>query len=264
MPDYSATIDDVREYWNRRPCNVRHSDLAIGSKEYFDAVEARKYRVEPHIPAFAGFERWRGKRVLEIGCGIGTDAANFARHGAHYVGVELSEVSLELAKRRFEVLDLPGEFFVGDVEHLTESDVPEGPYDLIYSFGVLHHTPDIARALSELRNFSGNGTELRVMLYARNSWKAFMIEEGLDQPEAQDGCPIALTFTRESAKKLFVEAGFEVTQVWQDHIFPFNVEHYVNYEYVFEPWFREMPAHLFQVLEKRLGWHLLVTAQLGQ
>src|SRR6266536_5458622 len=89
-------IGAVRDFWNARPCNIRHSPKAVGTREYFDEVEWRKYFVEPHIPAFAQFERWRGKRVLEIGCGIGTDSINFARSGADLTIVELSENSLEL------------------------------------------------------------------------------------------------------------------------------------------------------------------------
>jgi 2-polyprenyl-3-methyl-5-hydroxy-6-metoxy-1,4-benzoquinol methylase len=85
-----VAITRVKDYWDTRPCNIRHSPQPVGTKEYFDEVEARKYRVEPHIPAFAEFERWRGKRVLEIGCGIGTDTVNFARHGADVTSVDLS------------------------------------------------------------------------------------------------------------------------------------------------------------------------------
>jgi 2-polyprenyl-3-methyl-5-hydroxy-6-metoxy-1,4-benzoquinol methylase len=96
-------IGRVRDYWNARPCNLRHSTAAIGSRQYFEEVEARKYMVEPHIPGFAEFERWRGKKVLEIGCGIGTDTINFARHGALVTTVDLSEESMGLARKRASI-----------------------------------------------------------------------------------------------------------------------------------------------------------------
>src|SRR5919204_2072970 len=90
------SITDVQRYWDARPCNIRHSPKPVGSKEYFDEVEARKYLVEPHIPAFAEFDRWAGKRVLEDGCGIGTDSINFARSGAELIAVDLSGDSLAI------------------------------------------------------------------------------------------------------------------------------------------------------------------------
>jgi 2-polyprenyl-3-methyl-5-hydroxy-6-metoxy-1,4-benzoquinol methylase len=99
-------IDRVQDYWNSRPCNIRHSTAPVGTKEYFDQVEARKYFVEYHIPAFAEFQRWRGKKVLEIGCGIGTDTINFARAGAQVTTVDLSEKSMELARTRAAVFGL--------------------------------------------------------------------------------------------------------------------------------------------------------------
>src|SRR6266849_5449545 len=99
-------IERVQDYWNSRPCNIRHSPKPVGTREYFDEVEARKYFVESHIPGFAEFARWNGKKVLEIGSGIGTDTINFARHGAQVTAVDLTEKSLEVARQRAKVFGL--------------------------------------------------------------------------------------------------------------------------------------------------------------
>ena len=97
-------LDQVRNYWNTRPCNIRHSQSESGTLDFFQEVESRRYANEPHNYTFPEFERWKGLRVLEIGCGIGTDATNFARHGAVYTGVDLSAASIELAKKDFKCL----------------------------------------------------------------------------------------------------------------------------------------------------------------
>ena len=148
----SVSLDAVRDYWNRRPCNVRHSRKTLGSRDYFDEVEARRYFVEPHIPVFADFSRWNGKRVLEIGCGIGTDTIRFARAGARVTAVDVSDESIELARHRANVYGLEDriQFHCADAEHLSDA-IPAEPYDLVYSFGVIHHTPHPERAIRQIR-----------------------------------------------------------------------------------------------------------------
>jgi SAM-dependent methyltransferase len=258
----STTIETVKAYWDARPCNIRHSKLPIGSKEYFDEVEARKYYVEPHIPGFAQFERWKGRKVLEVGCGIGTDTINFARAGAEVTAVDLSSESLAVARQRVKVFGLESRvrFFEADAERLGEA-VPSQRYDLVYSFGVIHHTPHPERAVAQIRKFMDRNSELRLMVYARNSWKRIMIDAGFDQPEAQSGCPVAFTYTAEQIRNELLQ-GFEILSIEQDHIFPFVVEKYVKYEYELVPWFASMPREVFRALEKNLGWHTLVVARL--
>ncbi len=256
----TPNVHTVKQFWDSRPCNVRHSTKELGSREYFDEVEAKKHFVEPHILPFADFPVWKGKRVLEIGCGLGTAAVNFAKHGAEYTGVELSSESLALAKRRFEVYGYSGNFYEGNAERLT-SFLPSAKYDLIYSFGVIHHTPNPHLVIEQCsRLLNTNGT-LKIMMYAKNSWKNFMIGNGLDQPEAQTGCPIAFTYTQQEIFNLLAPY-FRVTSIVQDHIFPYQIEAYNMGQYIKEPWFESMPDKMFKTLEQNLGWHLLITAKL--
>jgi SAM-dependent methyltransferase len=259
-----VSIDTVKAYWDARPCNIRHSKKPVGSKEYFDEVETRKYYVEPHIPGFAQFPRWKGKRVLEVGCGIGTDTINFARAGAQVTAVDLSTQSLAVARQRAEVFGLKDRitFHQADAERLSAT-VPVERYDLVYSFGVIHHTPNPPRAAAEIRKYMDAASELRLMVYAKNSWKNIMIEAGFDQPEAQSGCPVAFTYTDDEVREDLLK-GFEVQSIEQDHIFPFVVEKYVKYEYEIVPWFAAMPREMFRALEKSLGWHKLVVARTGR
>jgi len=268
-------IDQVQRYWDARPCNVRHSPKPVGSKEYFDEVEARKYLVEPHIPQFTEFERWAGKRVLEVGCGIGTDSINFARAGAKLTAVDLSGESLRIAEERAVVMGVADRirFVQANAEELT-SAIDDGPYDLVYSFGVIHHTPHPDRALSQIRSVLAPGGTLKLMIYHRHSWKVFWIlaaqERGrfwktdelvAKHSEAQTGCPVTFTYSRREARELVEQEGFRIEELRVDHVFPYRIREYVEYRYIKEPYFRWMPQPLFHAFERRFGWHLLVTAE---
>ena len=275
-PDRFAAVplDRVREFWNRRPCNVRHSPKPVGTREYFDEVEGRRYFVEPHIPRFADFSSWNGKRVLEIGCGIGTDTMNFARAGAEVTAVDLSDESIAIARDRARVLGLEDRitFYVADAERLRET-VPAEPYDLVYSFGVIHHTPHPERVIAEILNlYVHDDTMLKVMLYHRRSWKVFWIlaTEGrgafwkLDEliaqnSEAQTGCPVTYAYTSGEAARLL--SGFDVVDSQVDFIFPYRIRDYVEYTYVKNWYFRMLPTRVFRWLERRAGWHLCITAK---
>ena len=257
-------MQEIVEYWNRRPCNIRHSNKEFKTKEYFDEVEARKYFVESHIPKFADFPSYKDKKVLEIGCGIGTDSINFVRNGAaEYVGVELSDESLDITKERFKVFGLEdkAKFYNLDAQNFDEISKVGNDFDLIYSFGVIHHSPNPQAILENCHKLLKDGGTLKIMVYAKDSWKKYLIECGLDQYEAQSKCPVAYTYTKDDITDILTAAGFSDISIQQDHIFPFKVEKYVKYEYEYEDWFRCMPKEMFAMLESKLGWHLCVTCR---
>jgi SAM-dependent methyltransferase len=269
-----VSIQKVKDYWNARPCNIRHSTAEIGTEEYFNQVEARKYFVEPHIPAFAEFEKWRGKKVLEIGCGIGTDTMNFARAGAIVTAVDLSAESIKLAKKRAEVFGLTGQiqFYEANAETLSDF-IPPQKYDLVYSFGVIHHSPHPEKIVEQIRqHFVHEDSRLKLMVYYRNSWKVLWMllqEKGqfwkLDQiiakhSEAQTGCPITYSYTKNTVENL-VGDGFEIEDIFVDHIFPYQIPKYVKYEYEMEWYWKMLPKSVFRLFEKKFGWHLCLTAK---
>jgi SAM-dependent methyltransferase len=105
--------------------------------------------------------------VLEIGCGLGTDGAQFAQAGADYTGVDLTEAAVDLARKRFELFDLQGKFQTADAESL---DFEDESFDLVYSHGVLHHTPETGKAIREIHRILRPGGRAVVMLYHRGSY----------------------------------------------------------------------------------------------
>jgi ubiquinone/menaquinone biosynthesis C-methylase UbiE len=123
--------------------------------------------VHPRLESAAGIEKTKGKRVLEIGCGCGSEAERFARAGAHYTAVDLTNAAVSITQRRFQLAGLEGRFTQGDAENLPFAD---GSFDLVYSHGVLHHTPDTARTIREVHRVLAPGGRAVIMLYYRNSF----------------------------------------------------------------------------------------------
>ena len=168
MSEPNAKLKErVRAFWQANPCGVKFADAAPGTRRFYELVEAHRYTKEWHIPIAADFAAARGLKVLEIGCGLGTDGAQFAEAGADYTGVDLTEASVELARKRFELFDLPGTFEVADAENLAFEDQS---FDLVYSHGVLHHTPETQKAIREVHRVLRPGGCAKVMLYHRNSY----------------------------------------------------------------------------------------------
>jgi SAM-dependent methyltransferase len=188
--------------------------------------------------------------------------------------VDLSEKSLELARKRAEVYGLEDRIRLcqGSAEEL-DTFVPPEPYDLVYSFGVIHHTPHPERVIAQMRHYVRPGSTIKVMVYHRHSWKVvqILLSHGRGQfwrlselvaqhSEAETGCPVTYIYSRREGEALVAEHGFRVIQSSVEHIFPYRVREYVQYRYVKEWYFRPIPRPAFRWLERHWGWHLCVTA----
>lgn len=158
---------DVARFWNDNPCGSRMANgSAPGTPEFFDRTEAERYRREPFVADFARFQQWQGKKVLEVGCGMGTDLSMFARFGAQVWGVDLTPASAAIAAGRLAYHGGRPRITVGDSELLP---FPDGAFDLVYSWGVIHHTPNTPAAARELLRVARPGGKVLAMIYNRRS-----------------------------------------------------------------------------------------------
>jgi len=161
----------VYEFWNESACG--EALLLDGTDaEAYAAQRRERYRLEPFIPAFADFPRWRGARVLEIGVGLGADHEGFAAAGAELYGLDLTERAIEHTRARLAHAGLRSTLTVGDAEALPFAD---DFFDLVYSWGVLHHSPSPERALDEVWRVLRPGGTAKLMLYHSPSMVGFML-----------------------------------------------------------------------------------------
>jgi ubiquinone/menaquinone biosynthesis C-methylase UbiE len=268
----SSTLHDdfkrrAREQWGANPCGAEAAgELAFGTREYFEAIENHRYATyAPWMKQAIEFDRYAGKRVLEIGFGTGTDLVQFARGGAMVTGVDLTPRSIEIARRRFEVYGLTGEFAIGDAENLS---FPNANFDVVYSFGVLHHTPDTQHAVSEIHRVLKPGGTAIVMIYHRTSrlyMGSIILKHGLLHRELlkgttedimsrhveyseTEGRPLVKAYTRAQARRLFSSfrsCSIQVNQLTRRELRPIG---------------GLLPEALFQWLARNFGWNLLITA----
>lgn len=163
----------IKGFWNKTPCGTRNISANKGTKEFFEEIERARYELEPFIHKYAQFEEWKGKRVLEIGCGVGTDFIQFCRAGADACAVDFSINSINLTHKRLKSFGFNGKkIFVGDAENLP---FPDNCFDLVYSWDVLHHTPNMEKALSEVCRVLKPSGKICIMLYHKYSLVALQL-----------------------------------------------------------------------------------------
>jgi ubiquinone/menaquinone biosynthesis C-methylase UbiE len=195
----------VEDFWNEASCGEA---LYLNDSRY-DLQAEQRYRLEPHILTFADFPRWKGKRVLEIGVGLGADHEQFSRAGAILAGIDLTARAIEHTRRRLQGKDT--DLRVADAESLPFED---NSFDLVYSFGVIHHSPDTAQCAREILRVLKPGGEFRVMIYQRHSLVGLMLwlrygtfRRSLDEVYSRYlESPGTKTYSPQQARQLFAGA----------------------------------------------------------
>jgi ubiquinone/menaquinone biosynthesis C-methylase UbiE len=222
---------EIQEYWNSFPQgSLRVKNVKLCSKEFFLAYQLHRYQVEPHIPRIAEFRNYKGRKVLEVGCGVGIDLIQFAKWKAEVVGMDISKRSVACARKGLRLFKLAGETVVADAENLPFRN---GAFNHVYSYGVLHHTPNTENAVNEIRRVLKNGGTFTIMLYAKWSitFLYILLRFGLlklellhksidklisDHMEDAGYTPLAKLYTKKQITKMFKD--FKILSIEKLHI----------------------------------------------
>jgi ubiquinone/menaquinone biosynthesis C-methylase UbiE len=164
--------EQVREHWEQESCGARYGEGIDDQRAYYAEIERARYERDWMIPGFARFHEGAGKRVLEVGLGTGTDFIRWCRAGAQAYGRDLTRAAVEHVQRRLALEGLSADVATGDAERL---EFPDGFFDVYYSWGVLHHTPDTERALAEAHRVLKPGGVLRIMVYHHHSVATLLV-----------------------------------------------------------------------------------------
>jgi len=160
-------LDAIRSYWNNHIHDLEIARHPVGTREFFQELEVYRFDKLEYLLRIVDFRAYKGKQILEIGCGIGTDLVRFVEHGANATGVDLAEVAVGLARTNLELHRARGDIQVMDGEHLQ---FPDKSFDVVYAHGVLQYTNDPAAMIREIHRVLKPGGEAILMVYNRYSW----------------------------------------------------------------------------------------------
>ena len=166
-----TALEETRDFWDAAACG-EELYLAESNADGFREQAQIRYSLEPEIIPFADFPSARGKKVLEIGVGLGADHQRFAEAGAILTGIDLTGRAVAMTRRRFEILGLNSDVQVGNAEQMT---FPDNSFDIVYSWGVIHHSPDTPRAVAEIHRVLKPGGSARIMIYHKYSLVGLML-----------------------------------------------------------------------------------------
>jgi SAM-dependent methyltransferase len=246
-----ATTAEVRAYWDHHIHDLEITRHPVGSRGFFDDLDQYHFEKLHHLLRLVDFDGYRGRTVLDVGCGAAVDLARFARGGAIVTGVDLTPSAIALARANFEQQGLTGRFEVADGEQLP---FPDNAFDLVYAHGVVQYTAQPRRLVDECRRVLKPGGQAIFQVYNRISWLnalSKLMKVGLEHDDA----PVLLKFSAGELRSLL--AGFTAVRIVPER-FPVVSRLHGGwkgtlYNTMFVGTFNALP----RALVRRFGWHLL-------
>jgi len=269
---------EIKRFWTNKPCGVIASNHPVNSHYFFEETRQKRFQVHtdldrPFLRDAIGFAKYTGKRVLEIGCGIGVDGLEWKLAGNHYTGLDFNFPSVQITRGRLEDAGCDGGYLNGDAENLP---FPDESFDIVYSFGVLHHTPGTQKAIDEVHRCLKPGGKAIIMLYYKWSamvfgdiilgrgirqghlWKVRSIGELIskytewDSQTANSINPLTKVYSKREARAMFrrfQNVEMELHYLWRGHFGPLR------------RMLSLVPNSVQANLHRRLGWNLVIKAE---
>jgi SAM-dependent methyltransferase len=251
-PSGAELTGRVRAYWNARVHDLEMTDEPVGTRAFFDALDHYRFDKLAYLPQVVDFSGFRGQRLLEIGCGIGTDLVRFARGGAQVIGVDLSETAVRLARRNMELNGQPpGVLAVGDGAALPFADMS---VDVVYAHGMLQYSADPRSIVRESQRVLRPGGRAIFMVYNRVSW-LMALSKIMKVPLEHEDAPGLRLYSISEFRRLL--EGFAEVRIVPER-FPVRSRLHrgwkaAAYNGAFVGLFNALPRPLV----RRFGWHLM-------
>jgi SAM-dependent methyltransferase len=243
--------EQIRDYWNHHIHDLEITRHPVGSAEFFADLEHYHFEKLHHLPRLVDFNGYRGKRVLEVGCGAGTDLVRFARGGADVTGVDLSSSAMALARQNFSQHGLPADLREADGEHLPFAD---GTFDFVYAHGVVQYTANDRALVDECRRVLKPGGTVVFQVYNRVSWLN-ALSKAMKVPLEHEDAPVLRKYSIGQFRALL--SGFSSIRIVAER-FPVRSRLHGGWKgTVFNTFFVGAFNALPRVLVRRFGWHLL-------
>jgi len=247
----AASIDDIRDYWNRHIHDLEITTHPVGSPGFFADLDQYHFEKLHHLLRLVNFDGYSGRQVLEVGCGAGTDLVRFARGGAIVAGVDLSSSAIELARKNFEQQRLSADLREADGEQLPFAG---DTFDLVYAHGVVQYTAHPQRLVDECRRVLKPGGEAVFQVYNRISW-LHALSKLMKVPLEHEDAPVLLKYSAAEFRQLL--RGFSETRIVEER-FPVKSRLHGGWKgTLFNTCFVGAFNALPRSVVRRFGWHLL-------
>jgi SAM-dependent methyltransferase len=249
-------IDAIERYWNLRIHDLEMTRHPVGSREFFEELDEYRFDKLHYLPRLVDFGAYRGRTLLEVGCGVGTDLVRFARGGAVVTAVDLSRTAIDLAERNFALNEVQArELRVANAEALPFADAS---FDVVYGHGVVQYTADPARLVRECHRVLRPGGEAIFMVYNRLSWLN-ALSTLMNVPLEHEDAPVLRKFSIREFRQLL--APFDDVRIVPER-FPVKSRLHKGWKAVaFNTMFVGAFNTLPRAIVRPLGWHLMAFCQ---